>query len=159
MHPWIFVSLFNQKLKNVCTNRPTLPARSLPWVKPVQPFQYIKPHTWDLRTTLEKNTQKHGQDPKGLSLQQVLNKQVIQLKYSEDNLLTQSFWGPGQVLLRHVSVRFDQVLYCHCSQCIDAGGHCTGVTWQQNHTQFSQRGTIIQIPFFTLSIPFYSTEL
>lgn len=52
---------------------------------------------------------------------------------SREDTLTQPFGHPGQVFLGHVGARPNYVLHCHCSQGIDAGGHCTGVEGQQNH--------------------------
>lgn len=56
---------------------------------------------------------------------------------------TQPFGEPGQVFLRHVSVRLDHVLHGHRSHRIDAGGHCTKVNGvRESHvtkTEFTAR--------------------
>lgn len=58
------------------------------------------------------------------------------LKYSvayDESLFTQSFRHPGEVFLRHVCVWFDQVLYRHCSQSVDAGRHRAAIHKTKPH--------------------------
>lgn len=53
--------------------------------------------------------------------------QLSHIHCNQCNPFTQPFGHPAQVLLQQFEVGFDQVLQHHCSQVIDAGGHCTGI--------------------------------